>query len=194
MPESDLGRGARLVPGRLQQPSGFVDAVELEKRLYLLRSLARFGVDVLDDFPPGKRQLRMLCRPGNGGSKLGCLRLQLVLAGGLDAPDQDSHLTARYMRELQRHLCHRRIVPLVDMRSVLGDRDATCASAAQPSNVPGKYEVDGINNAALARPIRADDHERLAIHLQFQLTDAPELLDAELLELDHSADSPAALA
>ena len=109
------------------------------------------------------------------------LTVDVLVRAGHGAPHPNF---ARWHPETQREF----------MRGVLGDRDTTCSRAAQPGNVPGKYEVDGINDAAFARTIRADDHERFAIHLQFQFAEAPELLDAEPLELDHSADSPAAWA
>ena len=78
-------RPAGLSEGGLKQAAGLIDAIELEKRLYLLRSSTRFGVDVLDDLATRKSHLRVLARPRDGGLEFRRVGSRLVLIRCLHA-------------------------------------------------------------------------------------------------------------
>ena len=80
----------------------------------------------------------------------GILRLQCERLGCLDIARQNCRLAEFRVVQRERYLSCRRVIPAVDMRSVLLDAQSACPLAGQARDFPGEPKLDRVDDATFS--------------------------------------------
>ena len=104
---------------------------------------------------------------------VGVGRVDLGLVGRRDFSGDGGGLADAGEKHLQRDERSVRKLDLVNVRSVLGNRQALRSPAGEPPDLTAEAELDRVNNAALAGTVRTGDGEGLLAESKVKFSEFP---------------------
>ena len=148
-------RSLKLVLCRVQCAPGLPNLIKFENGLDLFRAPGRFDQDKAENITPRKCDFRMVGDFLKGSFNVSVSGLNFGLLRGRHLSSNRHRFSNPGKKDLQ--LDKRRVgkLRLIDVRTVFRNREALRSPSGEPSDLPRKPEFNGVDDTALAGPVRA---------------------------------------